>query len=67
MKTKDDYYGIYEELIGFVPPKIQNRIRAGLELDPEILDMVENIRTKAMYPDSMDTKTAQMIFHSLID
>lgn len=66
MKTQEEYQKIYEELIGFTPPRIKNRIRAGLECDPEILDMVENIRTKAMYPDSMDTKTAQMVLFGIL-
>lgn len=66
MKTQEEYQEIYEELIGFTPPRIQNRIRAGLECDPEILDMVENLRTKAMYPDSMENKTAQMILFGLL-
>jgi alkylhydroperoxidase/carboxymuconolactone decarboxylase family protein YurZ len=66
MKTQEDYEAIYEDLIGFTPPRIKNRIRAGLECDPDILDMVENIRTKAMYPDSMDTKTAQMILFAVL-
>ncbi len=64
--TQEEYEKIYHELIGFVPPRIQNRIRAGLELDPEMLDMVENLRTKAMYPTSMDVKTAQMILFGIL-
>ena len=35
MKTQEEYQKIYEELIGFTPPRIKNRIRAGLECDPE--------------------------------
>ena len=66
MKTKEDYQGIYEELIGFTPPRIQHRIRAGLECDPELLDMVEALRERAMYPRSMDTKTAQMILFAVL-
>ena len=60
------YEQTYEELIGFTPPRIKNRIRAGLECDPELLDMVEKIRTRAMYPKSMDTKTAQMILFAVL-
>lgn len=63
---QSEYEAIYEELIGFVPPRIKNRIRAGLECDPEILDIVETIREKAMYPKSMDTKTAQMILFAVL-
>ncbi len=61
-----EYEEIYEELIGFAPPRIKNRIRAGLECDPELLDIVENLRAKAMYPDSMDVKTAQMILFAVL-
>ena len=66
MTKSDDYKEIYEELIGFTPPKIQHRIRAGLECNPEMLDMVEKIREKAMYPDTIDTKTAQMILFGIL-
>ena len=66
MPTQEEYEDIYTELIGFTPPRIKNRIRAGLECDPELLDMLENIRTKAMYPKSMETKTAQMILFAVL-
>ena len=36
------------------------------ECNPEILDMVEKIREKAMYPDNIDTKTAQMILFAVL-
>ena len=66
MAKAEDYNKIYEELIGFVPPRIQQRIRAGLECDPGLLDMVENIRTRAMYPEGMEVKTAQMILFGIL-
>jgi alkylhydroperoxidase/carboxymuconolactone decarboxylase family protein YurZ len=66
MTTKEQYEAIYTELIGFVPPRIQHRIRAGLECDPELLDMVEKLREKAMYPDGMDVKTAQLILFGIL-
>ena len=66
MPTTEEYNKIYEELIGFVPPRIQNRIRAGLECDPELLEMVENLRTRAMYPKGMDVKTVQMILFGIL-
>ena len=66
MPTQEEYEAIYTELIGFTPPRIKNRIRAGLELDPELLDLVEKIRGKAMYPESLDTKTAQMILFAVL-
>ncbi len=60
------YEKTYEELIGFAPPRIKNRIQVGLECDPELLDMVEALRGKAMYPESMDIKTAQMILFAVL-
>lgn len=66
MSTKEEYEKIYEELIGFTPPKIKERISVGLECDPELLDMVENLRKYAMYPKSMDVKTAQMILFGIL-
>jgi alkylhydroperoxidase/carboxymuconolactone decarboxylase family protein YurZ len=66
VSTKEEYEKIYEELIGFTPPKIKDRISAGLECDPELLDMVENLRKYAMYPKSMDVKTAQMILFGIL-
>jgi alkylhydroperoxidase/carboxymuconolactone decarboxylase family protein YurZ len=60
-KTPEDYFAIYEELLGFVPPKIQDRVRLGLEVAPATLDAVEEMRRRVMYPDCLDVKTAQMI------
>lgn len=66
MADTPNYEDIYTELIGFVPPRIQQRLRAGRECDPELLDMVENLRTRAMYPEGMDVKTAQMILFGIL-
>jgi alkylhydroperoxidase/carboxymuconolactone decarboxylase family protein YurZ len=66
MGKQQDYEAIYEELIGFTPPRIRNRIRAGLELDPELLEMVEAMRERCMYPKSLDVKTAQMILFAVL-
>jgi alkylhydroperoxidase/carboxymuconolactone decarboxylase family protein YurZ len=66
MSTQEDYEKIYTELIGFVPPRIQNRVRFGLEVDPELLDQVERIRTTAMDPECFDTKTAQLILFGIL-
>jgi alkylhydroperoxidase/carboxymuconolactone decarboxylase family protein YurZ len=60
-RTPEDYFEIYEELLGFVPPKIRHRVRLGLEVAPETLDAVEEMRRRVMYPDCLDVKTAQMI------
>ena len=66
MPTPDEYQKIYEELIGFTPPRIQARVKLGLEVDPELLDMVEKIRARAMYPKCMDIKAAQLILFGIL-
>lgn len=67
MSTKDkDYESIYEELIGFVPPRIVQRLRLERECDPDLLDVIEELRKRAMYPDSMDVKQAQLILFAVL-
>jgi len=66
MPSQAEYEAIYQELIGFTPPRIKNRIRLGLEVDPETLDLVEEIRARAMYPKTIDSKTAQMILFAVL-
>ncbi len=65
-KTKEDYYEVYEELLGFVPPKIQHRVQLGLEVAPDSLDAVEEMRKHLMYPECLDVKTAQMILFACL-
>ena len=66
MSSKEEYEKMYEELIGFVPPRIQNRIRLGLEVDPELLAQTEQIRRTAMYPKCFDVKTAQLMLVGIL-
>jgi len=65
-EKKAEYFKIYEELIGFVPPRIQARVAVGLDIDPVLLDQVETIRKMTMYPEALDTKTAQLILWGLL-
>lgn len=66
MSKKDQYEKRYVDLIGFVPPRIQHRVALGLEVDPGLLEQVEELRARAMYPKSMDTKTAQLILFAVL-
>ena len=65
-KTEADYFKLYEDLLGFTPPRIQHRVKLGLECDPDLLDKLESVREAAMYPDSIDPKTAQMILFAVL-
>ncbi len=63
----EEYRDFYTELLGFVPPRIQARTDLLARLDPELLDMQEELRRRCMYPTCFDTKTAQrMLFGMLL-
>lgn len=61
-----DYQAIYTDLIGFVPPRIQARTELLARLDPQLLDLQEQIRQHAMYPDCFDVKTAQLMLFGML-
>ncbi|HEX7103348.1 MAG TPA: carboxymuconolactone decarboxylase family protein [Nitrolancea sp.] len=62
----ESYRAIYEELIGFVPPRIIARTDFLARIDPELLDMQEALRKHAMYPDCFDVKTAQLMLFGML-
>jgi 4-carboxymuconolactone decarboxylase len=57
---------IYEELLGFVPPRIEARINVTGALDPALLDLQEKMRERAMYPKCFDVKTAQLMLFGML-
>ena len=57
---------IYRELIGFLPPRIEARINVTGALDPELLDLQERMRARAMYPKCFDVKTAQLMLFGML-
>lgn len=61
-----EYRGIYEELLGFVPPRIQARTDILGRLDPEFLSLQEEIRERGMYPDVFDVKTVQLMLFGML-
>lgn len=64
--TLDDRSHIYEELLGFLPPRIEARLHVTGALDPKMLDLQEQIRKHAMYPSCLDTKTAQLMLFGML-
>lgn len=61
-----EYRDFYTELLGFVPPRIQARTDMLSRVDPELLEMQENIRKHAMYPACFDVKTSQMMLFGML-
>ncbi|HEX2545979.1 MAG TPA: carboxymuconolactone decarboxylase family protein [Ramlibacter sp.] len=57
---------IYQDLLGFVPPRIEARLNVTGALDPELLELQERIREHAMYPKCFDVKTAQLMLFGML-
>jgi alkylhydroperoxidase/carboxymuconolactone decarboxylase family protein YurZ len=57
---------IYQDLIGFVPPRIEARLSVTGAIDPTIVELQERMREHAMYPKCFDVKTAQMMLFGML-
>jgi alkylhydroperoxidase/carboxymuconolactone decarboxylase family protein YurZ len=64
--TLEERNAIYQDLLGFVPPRIEARFAVTGALDPELLDMQERLRAHAMYPKCFDIKTAQLMLFGML-
>ena len=62
----ESYRAIYNELIGFVPPRIIARTDLLARIDPKLLSLQEEMRQRAMYPDCFDVKTAQLMLFGML-
>jgi len=65
-QTAEERFAIYKDLIGFIPPRIEARINVTGALDPELLDLQEKMRARAMYPKCFDVKTAQLMLFGML-
>lgn len=57
---------IYRELLGFVPPRIRSRFQVTGAMDPKMLDLQEQARAHAMYPECFDQKTVQLMLFGML-
>lgn len=62
----EEYRDAYNELLGFVPPRIQARTDLLARVDPDLLAMQEKIRQHCMYPKCFDVKTAQLMLFGML-
>jgi 4-carboxymuconolactone decarboxylase len=65
-QSEADRGAIYQELLGFVPPRIEARLAVTGALDPELLEMQERMREHAMYPKCFDVKTSQLMLFGML-
>jgi alkylhydroperoxidase/carboxymuconolactone decarboxylase family protein YurZ len=61
-----EYRDFYVDLLGFVPPRIQARTDLLSRVDPELLEMQEDLRRHCMYPSCFDVKTAQLMLFGML-
>ena len=57
---------IYQELLGFLPPRIEARLAVTGALDPKMIQLQEDIREHGMYPSCFDVKTAQLMLFGML-
>jgi len=56
----------YQDLIGFVPPRIEARLNVTGALDPQMVQLQEAVRAHGMVPRSFDVKTAQLMLFGML-
>ena len=57
---------VYQDLLGFVPPRIEARLHVTGALDPTMLELQERIRAHGMYPKCFDVKTVQLMLFGML-
>jgi 4-carboxymuconolactone decarboxylase len=64
--TEIDEQRLYANIVGHVPSEISDRIKVGMEADPKLTKMFEDIRLHVMESDVLDAKTVQMILFAMM-
>lgn len=57
---------IYQDLIGFVPPRIEARLNVTGAIDPKMIALQEEMREHGMYPSCFDVKTVQLMLFGML-
>jgi len=63
--TAAEFLATYEQMVGFVPPRIAARFDR-LGDDNEVLLAQERLRNLVMYPDALDQKTVQLVLFGIL-
>lgn len=63
--TAAEFRATYEQMVGFVPPRIAARFER-LGDDNEVLLAQERLRNLVMYPDALDQKTVQLVLFGIL-
>ncbi len=63
--TAAEFRATYEQMVGFVPPRIAARFER-LGDDNDVLLAQERLRNLVMYPDALDQKTVQLVLFGIL-
>jgi 4-carboxymuconolactone decarboxylase len=63
--TAAEFRATYEQMVGFVPPRVADRFDL-LGEDNEVLLAQERLRNLVMYPDALDQKTVQLVLFGIL-
>ncbi|MDA3626131.1 carboxymuconolactone decarboxylase family protein [Saccharopolyspora sp. WRP15-2] len=61
--TVEEFRATYEDMLGFVPPRVASRFEQG---EPEVLLAQERLRNLIMYPEALDQKTVQLVLFGIL-
>src|SRR4051794_39515675 len=64
--TFDEIESIYKKLIGYMPPRMKDRVKRGLRLDSTFTNRVEELRDHAVAPKALELKTSQLIAFGIL-
>ena len=65
-ETIEEYRATYEELVGFVPPRVQARFDSSADTRADLVLAQERLRNLVMYPEVLDQKTVQLVLFGIL-
>jgi len=65
-ETIEEYRATYEELVGFVPPRVQARFDSSADTRADVLLAQERLRNLVMYPEVLDQRTVQLVLFGIL-
>jgi len=66
MESLEDLERAYKDLFGFMPGRNRERIRIGLEIDPDLTLRIERLRAELVTPKALDLKTSQLVAFGMV-
>src|SRR5262249_20684792 len=65
-RTLEEFEQRYQDMVGFTPSKIAERLKLGMKVDPNLLAALEDWRIAALTPKALDQKTVQLICFAIL-